>query len=227
MISEPESYDGDTDQENVEPEDEMLVEETENPEKKTDVFARLSRNQEAVNTLLASFGDDVEKCAMQFAEQDISFKELSTLTKEDLELLGVKDPYKQEKILETFKELPKQNPTYDEVVSSEDAKEYNAVILDKINLHLQSLDTSLSATDLKLRVKPSSDVVLEDKDFASKFVIEALDELRKVTDEIEERLSLLETITEVKGESRNHFFEAAVLTGLAIASVAVWFWKFR
>lgn len=57
------------------------------------------------------------------------------------------------------------------------------------------MEISLGAANLKLRIDPSEDVIVEGRSYASRFVLQTLDELRKETEEMDDRLALL---TEVK-----------------------------
>lgn len=43
-------------------------------------------------------------------------------------------------------------------------------------------------------VNPSNDVIVDDSIFASRFVLEALDELKKTTEDMEDRLRALEQV---------------------------------
>lgn len=76
-------------------------------------IVKKTRSQEAVTALLASFGSVVEKCSEEFAKQDLRFRDLSVLSKKDLELLGITSKDKQEEIMETFRMLPNQREHFD------------------------------------------------------------------------------------------------------------------
>lgn len=71
---------------------------------------------------------------------------------------------------------------------------YNENIIKKANCHLEAMKTSLAAVNMKLRVRPSGDVIVEEKHFASRFVVQALEELKKMTEEIDVRLRNIERV---------------------------------
>lgn len=60
--------------------------------------------------------------------------------------------------------------------------------------HMGTMKTALSAANYKLQIIPSEDVIVGDKSFASRFVLEAVEELKRATDEIENQLSDLEKV---------------------------------
>lgn len=203
--------------------------------KKSEVSVRKTRNQEAVKTLLASFGEDVDRCSDEFARQEVRFKDLSALSGIDLAMLGVDDPGTHSAMLETFQELPNQEMDYERLCATTEAQEYNEQILGRSQCHLNSMNTSLSAAYLKMLVNPSNDVIVDDSIFASRFVLEALDELKKTTEDMEDRLRALEQIAVRNAKinlsnraGRNFYKTLVVIGGICTGvSIAFWFWKGR
>lgn len=194
-----------------------------------------SCGQEAVETLLSAFGEKVEECCSEFAKQEIHYKDLAALSAQDLKLLGIQDHVKQNEMIETFHELPNQEMSYETVGQCSEASKYNEEILGKSASYVQSMNSSLSSANLKLKMNPSNDIVVEDKSFASRFVVEALDELKKVTDDMEDRLRTLEQVAykaaklkEMNKPQKSVYGAAIMVVGVCTGiSLAYWLWNHK
>ncbi|XP_055373517.1 uncharacterized protein LOC129606911 [Condylostylus longicornis] len=190
-----------------------------------------ARNDESVSLLLSNFGNEAYDCSEKFFEQGIEFRDLASLNREDLQLFGIKDNCIQTEMLEIFSQLTKQDFSLDDIKNSSEAARYNSEIVDSAASYLNTMKLALTATNLKLKLKPSGDIVVDERNFASKFVLDALCELQHMTDEIEKELKNLEEICcdSLEHEKRKPGNAALYITfGTILAlSMSIAFWKLR
>ena len=73
-------------------------------------------NREALTTLLSSHGDNSNDCIERLLAEEISYRDLASLSSSDLELMGFKDCKERQELITFFSELPNQDPTYKEQV---------------------------------------------------------------------------------------------------------------
>lgn len=78
-----------------------------------------------------------------------------------------------------------------------DAFNYNRQIINNASNHLESMRSALAAANYKLQIIPPEDVIIGEKSFASRFVLEALNELYGVTDGIENEILEIEDVSKI------------------------------
>lgn len=76
-----------------------------------------------------------------------------------------------------------------------EASTYNTTILNNAGNHLDSMHSALAAANYKLEIMPPEDVIVGEKSFASRFVLEALNELYGATEEIEKEISEVQNVS--------------------------------
>lgn len=93
--------------------------------------------------------------------------------------------------------------------------------------HLICLRNSLAATNYKLSFSASvENIVLGEKNFASKFVIEALNELKNASNEIDSEINEIEDIISKTKQNNNLFFQiSASICALIGFVIGYWFLK--
>lgn len=154
------------------------------------------REREALMTLLAtssqgqSNGDKVDK----LVEENISFRDLGSLTDEDLQLFGFASSKERNELINMFSIMPNQDPSFDYICNSKAAKGYNNQIVSNAANHIMYLRSSLAATNYKLQVMPPEDVIVGDKSYASRFALDALNSIQTISGELVRDLHKLEQL---------------------------------
>ncbi|XP_075152141.1 daedalus isoform X2 [Haematobia irritans] len=148
-------------------------------------------NREILTTLLSTQGDNSSDYVEKLIAEDISYRDLASLTQEDLDLMGF-NKRTQRELLSFFEQLPNQDPSYDQICHLNEAYSYNRKIVNNASQHLETMRSALAASNYKLQIMPPDDVIVGEKSFASRFVLEALDELYGVTDDIEKEMQEIE-----------------------------------
>ncbi|KAH8289930.1 hypothetical protein KR018_005856 [Drosophila ironensis] len=169
----------------------------------------------------------------RMVQKEVTYQDLDMLTDEDLQLIGFKRADQREQLLTMFKRLPNQLPSYEDVCKTDPAQGYNNVILGKAASHLMSLRSSLAATNYKLNVTPAEDVIVGDKQYASRFALETLQNLKQVTDEIAKDLRQIEEnakkqfqvdTQDSKKKSKFGLASLVYFASLAVGCSFAWFW---
>lgn len=187
-------------------------------------------SKEVFDALFSTVEGDVADLGDNLINANVAFADLASLTDKDLELIGCKDEEQRRSLLESFKLMPKQERSYTQILESQEAQLYNETILKRTSAHLGAMRSALTAANYKLKFIPSEDVVVGEKNFASRFVLEALEELKRVTNEIEVQLNELdkETNPNLGGSKRSLLtgkaFSILLSTGL-LASLGFFVWK--
>ncbi|XP_017130060.1 uncharacterized protein LOC108147817 [Drosophila elegans] len=199
------------------------------------------REREILNELLSSTtveSDYASSCVDKLIAEDISYRDLASLTDEDLELFGFKTPQQRKQLLEMFDKMPNQDPSYEYIRNQPEAKGYNNQILGNAGSHFMSLRASLAVTNYKLQVSTPEDVVVGDKRYASCFALETLKSVKLITDEIAKDLRKIEANAQsirkkedmdiqAKESNKKKKFSLASLvyfTTLAVGFSCAWFW---
>ncbi|KAH8380922.1 hypothetical protein KR200_009553, partial [Drosophila serrata] len=200
---------------------------------------RDSRHERQIlNTLLAtnSQTDEVNNCVDKLISEDISYRDLASLTDEDLQLFGFTSDQHRKELLNMFAPMPNQDPSYEYICNAPEANAYNNQILGNAGNHFMSLRASLAATNYKLQVLPPEDVVVGDKRYASRFALETLKSVKQITDEIANDLRKIEANVQsfrnekdnkVKENTKKRKFSLATIvyfTTLAVGFSCAWFW---
>lgn len=73
-------------------------------------------NREVLMTLLSFHSENSSDCIEKLLAEEISYRDLASLSSSDLELMGFKDPEERLELIKFFSELPNQDPTYKEQV---------------------------------------------------------------------------------------------------------------
>ncbi|XP_030384235.1 uncharacterized protein LOC115631579 [Scaptodrosophila lebanonensis] len=158
---------------------------------------RDSRRERQMLTALLSTSNqnDSIDCVEKLVAEDISFRDLASLTEADLEIFGFKHHKQRQDLITKFNKMPNQDPSYEYICKLPDAATYNNEIIRKAANHLMSMRSSLAATNYKLEVMPPEDVLVGDKRYASRFALEAINSVQLITDELSKDLRKLEDIT--------------------------------
>ncbi|XP_065356667.1 uncharacterized protein daed [Calliphora vicina] len=196
-------------------------------------------NREILTTLLSTQGDNTSDYVEKLIAENISYRDLASLTHQDLELMGFARPKQRDELLAFFAQLPNQDPSLEQIYHLKEASNYNQQIISNASNHLNSMRSALAAANYKLQIMPPEDVIVGEKSFASRFVLEALNELYGVTDDIEKEISEMEDIIYEKLQSTknttpkktNHFkltfwFIFGSLSSIG-AFLALYFWKYK
>ncbi|KAL5283180.1 hypothetical protein ACFFRR_005850 [Megaselia abdita] len=192
-------------------------------------LAQKTKTKDSITTLLSSFNDIDDKCVDNFMKANITTSDLSSLTKKDLEVLGIKIQQQQNDLLDSFHRLPKQDISYDRIIHSAEAQNWNGDILLRSTEHLIAMKSSLAAANYKLKYSPCvENIILGDKNFASKFVVEALNELRNATKEMDSELNKIEGIISEKNEKRNRNLIFQISASIfALIGFAIGYWLLK
>ncbi|XP_055710137.1 uncharacterized protein LOC129805912 [Phlebotomus papatasi] len=143
-------------------------------------------NRVALEALLEGFGK--ESLVTTFLNHDINLRNISLLTNEDLELLGVDNEDVRAEMLREFASQPNQVTGYDEMIQKIDQETYTTNSMRNIISHLQNLQSSVLASHLKLYLENPNDIPIGDHAFASTYVIKALNEITKNAQEMDSEL---------------------------------------
>ncbi|XP_043640998.1 uncharacterized protein LOC122611764 isoform X1 [Drosophila teissieri] len=203
------------------------------------------REREILNGLLSSTSvesDYASSCVDKLIAENISYRDLASLTDEDLKLFGFKSEKERQQLLEMFNKMPNQNPSYEYICTHPEAKTYNNEILGNASNHLMSLRASLAVTNYKLQVSTPEDVVVGDKRYASCFAQETLKSIKQITEEIAQDLRKIEANAQnARSQKKTQANEShkkkkwslptiLYFTTLAVGFSCAWFWwwtKFR
>ncbi|KAH8318194.1 hypothetical protein KR074_007495, partial [Drosophila pseudoananassae] len=195
------------------------------------------REREILNALIAQTveADHVTNCVDKLIEENISCRDLASLSNEDLDLFGFKHPTQRKELLEIFAKMPNQDPSYEEICNAPNASTYNNKIIENAGGHFMSLRASMSATNYKLQVMPPEDVVVGEKNYASSFALETLKSVKKITDEIAKDLRQIQDNAQIQWKKqeaeaeatkKKKFSTATILyfTALAVGFSCTWLW---
>lgn len=154
------------------------------------------REREALMTLLAtsSQGQSNANKVDKLVEENISFRDLGSLTDEDLQQFGFASSKERNELINMFAMMPNQDPSYDYICNSKAAKGYNNQIVSNAANHIMYLRSSLAATNYKLQVMPPEDVIVGDKSYASRFALDALNSVQAISGELVKDLQKLEQL---------------------------------
>ena len=103
-----------------------------------------------------------------------------------------------------------------------EAQDYNATILKNATEHLDTMRAALAVANYKLKLSPPLDVVVGEKNFASRFVQEALKELSNLTSEVEKELHVVEELANQKQAAQNEADKQARKKKLSKLSLSLW-----
>ncbi|XP_068151893.1 uncharacterized protein daed [Drosophila tropicalis] len=207
-------------------------------------FIGNSRNihaeRETIKTLMRSGNSQSGAFNNDNVPEDLSIRDLASLTAEDLEQFGFTKPSEQKELLQIFAKLPNQDPSYDYICQTALAKDYNSQIIGNCSNHLMCLRSSLAATNYKLMSKQPEDVIVNEKRYASRFVLEALKSVKMIAEELSldiknieefhdkakqkqklQRQSQLEKCSKKKFNLMTCIYYSSLALGL---SCATWWW---
>lgn len=71
-------------------------------------------NREILTTLLTTQGDNTSDCVEKLMSENICYRDLASLTSEDLELMGFSKLKQKNELLDFFSQLPNQNPSLEQ-----------------------------------------------------------------------------------------------------------------
>ncbi|KAM8715295.1 hypothetical protein ACLKA7_002361 [Drosophila subpalustris] len=193
------------------------------------------RENESIMLLLgtSSQGCNNSSNVEKLLEENIGFRDLGSLTDEDLQLFGFASTKERNELIKMFGQLANQDPSYDYICKSNDAKGYNNQIVGNAANHLTFLRSSLTATNYKLQVMPPEDVIVGDKRYASRFALDALNSVQSISDELAKDLRKLEQLTmEHRQRTQNgnasptkeKNLKILYYTAIALGTACAWFW---
>lgn len=154
------------------------------------------REREALMTLLATSTQAQSNANMveKLVEENISFRDLGSLTDEDLKLFGFASSKERNELINMFSMMPNQDASFDYICNSKAAKGFNNQIVSNAANQLMYLRSSLAATNYKLQVMPPEDVIVGDKSYASRFALDALNSVQTISGELVKDLHKLEQL---------------------------------
>lgn len=107
-------------------------------------------------------------------------------------MLGIRDANIRAQMVSEFAELPNQECTPAKYATAEEKrtaiKQSNELVLNNVYKHLNVLKTSLSVVLLRLYVRPTENVLINDHTYASESVLRTLDEFNRSVVSMEKRL---------------------------------------
>lgn len=71
-------------------------------------------NREILSTLLSTQGDNTSDYVEKLIAENISYRDLASLTHEDLELMGFTRSKQRDELLQFFAQLPNQDPSLEQ-----------------------------------------------------------------------------------------------------------------
>lgn len=71
-------------------------------------------NREILTTLLATQGDNTADSVEKLIAESVSYRDLGSLTHDDLELMGFTRPKQRDELLAFFGQLPNQDPSLEQ-----------------------------------------------------------------------------------------------------------------
>ncbi|XP_034474714.1 uncharacterized protein LOC117781936 isoform X2 [Drosophila innubila] len=189
------------------------------------------RENESIKLLLGqgyNNSNNVEK----LLEENISFRDLGSLTDEDLQMFGFASTKDRKELIKMFGQLANQDPSYDYICQANAAKGYNNQIVGNAANHLTFLRSSLTATNYKLQMMPPEDVIVGDKRYASRFALDALNSVQSISDELAKDLCKLEQLTmDHRHRTQNgnasptkENLKILYYTAIALGTACAWFW---
>lgn len=199
--------------------------------------SNLHMEREAIIALLAkskqdySSSDNVNK----LLEEHISFRDLASLTDEDLELFGFTAKKERTEFLKMFAMMPNQDPSYEYICQSKAAHGYNNQIVGNAANHIMYLRSSLAATNYKMQVLPPEDLIVGDKRYASRFALEALNSVQTISEELNKDLRKLQQLQLAKNciqseqqasdsPAKERNLKLLYFTAIALGTACAWFW---
>ncbi|TDG53537.1 hypothetical protein AWZ03_000352 [Drosophila navojoa] len=195
------------------------------------------REREAIMTLFAKSKQDYVNTnnVDKLLEEHINFRDLASLSDEDLEMFGFSKTRERAECLKMFAVLPNQDPSYESLCQSKNAQIYNNQIVGNAANHLMYLRSSLAATNYKLQVLPPEDMVVGDKRYASRFALEALNSVQTISDELSkdlrklQQLQMSESCKQNEEQARDspakeRNLKLLYFTAIALGTAGAWFW---
>ncbi|XP_034099508.1 uncharacterized protein LOC117564730 [Drosophila albomicans] len=194
----------------------------------------LRREHETIASLLSATTSHRSAAqAKELLEESINFRDLSSLTDEDLQLFGFASSKERNELIEMFADMPNQDPSYEYICNTNEAQGYNNQIVSHAASHLSYLRSSLAATNYKLRMMPPEDVIVGDKSYASRFALDALNSVQSISDELAKDLRKLEQLTmehrqkiqnENAAPTKEKNLKILYYTAIALGTACAWFW---
>ncbi|KAH8263750.1 hypothetical protein KR044_013370, partial [Drosophila immigrans] len=193
----------------------------------------LRREHETIATLLSSSSQRGAAQVEQLLEESINFRDLGSLTDEDLQLFGFQSNKERNELIKMFSVMPNQDASYEYICNTNEAQGYNNQIVSHAASHLSYLRSSLAATNYKLQMMPPEDVIVGDKSYASRFALEALHSVQSISEELAKDLRKLEQLTiqqrqKIQSDSAAPTKEKNVkilyYTAIALGTACAWFW---
>ncbi|KAH8377477.1 hypothetical protein KR093_005661, partial [Drosophila rubida] len=194
----------------------------------------LRREHETIATLLSSTASQHGAPQVeQLMEASINFRDLGSLTDEDLQLFGFAASKERNELLKMFAAMPNQDANYEYICNTSEAQAYNNQIVSHAASHLSYLRSSLATTNYKLQMMPPEDVIVGDKSYASRFALDALNSVQSISEELAKDLRKLEQLTlehrqQIQNDSaapaKERNLKILYYTAIALGTACAWFW---
>ncbi|XP_001356638.2 uncharacterized protein daed [Drosophila pseudoobscura] len=193
---------------------------------RTSVKMDTMRERELLKTLLV---DKSSSFSNSTIPDCICYRDLASLTDEDLQLFGFKPEQHRAEMLQIFAEMGNQDPSYDYLCNSEMAKEYNSQIIGKATEHTMALCSSFENANSRMKMMPVEDLVVGDKRYASRFALETLEQMSKDLKKIEKTVNELQKIDDNQAnggtkKKKLKFVTCAYYAAMALGLSCAWFW---
>lgn len=143
---------------------------------------------DVLSIILSKYGDDGIKLEESFRLYKIEYKDLASLSDNDLKQFGVADGQKRRLILNDFSQMLNQNDHYDKELEALNLDEYGVDGLNNIRKHLYYLKLAITGSLLKLEMHPADDVYVSNELNASELVLRTLEEMKKTSNVMENQL---------------------------------------
>lgn len=187
---------------------------------------------DVLSVILSKYGDDGIKLEECFRLYKIEYKDLASLSDNDLKQFGVADGQKRRLILNDFSQMLNQNDHYDKELESLNIEEYGIDGLNNIKKHLFYLKLAINSSLLKIKVHPTEDIYVSNELNASELVLKTLEEMKKTSNVMENQLLRLSSgkknnKNEMKISKKFNCWSLFLVLGATAISSAILFKYYR
>ncbi|KAG4079567.1 hypothetical protein HA402_012337 [Bradysia odoriphaga] len=185
-----------------------------------------------LSIILSKYGDDGIKLEESFRLYKIEYKDLASLSDNDLKQFGVADAQKRRLILNDFSEMLHQNDHYDKELDQLNLEEYGFDGLNNIRKHLYFLKLAITGSLLKLEMHPAEDIYVSNELNASELVLRTLEEMKRTSNVMENQLLRLSAgkkyiKNEMKMSKRLNCWKLFLMIGATAISGVILFKYYR
>jgi hypothetical protein len=156
---------------------------------------------DAISAYLSSFENVSDNVVKNLKDQKISFNQLSHLSENDLELLGVTNKKTQKKMTESFKNLPNQEANYSKILQTIDMQSYVERLITNMEQHQRDMKLLISAAILKFNCTYPENVIIDGSDYSTTMVSKLIAEIQDRAEEIDLILKRMKSSEELENHS--------------------------